>query len=199
MSNTHRSQGTDTGHHCSRRDKERDAMVRQGIQLVNHLADEYVGRCLDYDDLVQEGSLGLIRAVESYLPYYSSEDNEFSEYASSWIRHFMIRAIINRKCLRAYIIHGLAEIEGKAVSCYDMDDRKRTLAKQVDSVLDMLSHEEECSLWEHVERSIEKQVKFGGRSIWEKRAFLALCKAEFRDSEQARELLKEVLESPEEE
>lgn len=60
----------------------RDRMVQSNIRLVNALARRYKGGALPHLDLVQEGVLGLMRAVEKYEP---SRNVRFSTYATWWI------------------------------------------------------------------------------------------------------------------
>lgn len=67
-------------------------LVQANLRLVVSIAKKYIGQGVLFMDLVQEGSLGLIRAAEKYD--YSKEF-KFSTYATWWIKQTIIRAISN--------------------------------------------------------------------------------------------------------
>jgi RNA polymerase primary sigma factor len=70
----------------------RDHLTRANLRLVVRLARGYVGRGLALDDLIAEGNLGLLRAVEGFDP---SLGIRFSTYASYWIKQSIKRALVN--------------------------------------------------------------------------------------------------------
>src|SRR5437016_1725482 len=70
----------------------RDQMVRANLSLVVNIARSYLNRGLALEDLIAEGNLGLMRAVEGFDP---SLDIRFSTYASYWIKQSIKRAVIN--------------------------------------------------------------------------------------------------------
>jgi RNA polymerase primary sigma factor len=70
----------------------RDQMVRANLRLVVKIARGYAGKGLSLQDLIAEGNLGLLRAVEGFDP---SMNIRFSTYASYWIKQSIKRAVIN--------------------------------------------------------------------------------------------------------
>jgi RNA polymerase primary sigma factor len=68
----------------------RDHMARANLRLVISLAAKYLGRGLALEDLVAEGNLGLMRAVEGYDP---SKETRFVTYASFWIKQSLRSAV----------------------------------------------------------------------------------------------------------
>ena len=70
----------------------RDQMIRANLRLVVNIARGYSGKGLSLQDLIEEGNLGLLRAVEGFDP---SIGTRFSTYASYWIKQSIKRALIN--------------------------------------------------------------------------------------------------------
>lgn len=87
----------------------RDRMVRANLRLVVNIARGYTGKGLTLQDLIEEGNLGLLRAVEGFDPAMGTR---FSTYASYWIKQSIKRALINSaKTIRipAYMVELLSK------------------------------------------------------------------------------------------
>src|SRR5271166_3508125 len=87
----------------------RDRMVRANLRLVVNIARSYTGKGLGLQDLIEEGNLGLLRAVEGFDP---TMNTRFSTYASYWIKQSIKRALVNTaKTIRipAYMVELLAK------------------------------------------------------------------------------------------
>jgi RNA polymerase primary sigma factor len=97
-------------HRIARGDTEaRDQMVRANLRLVVNIARGYTGKGLALQDLIEEGNLGLLRAVEGFDP---NMNTRFSTYASYWIKQSIKRALVNTaKTIRipAYMVELLAK------------------------------------------------------------------------------------------
>src|SRR6476619_5086340 len=89
--------------------RARDRMVRANLRLVVNIARAYTGKGLSLQDLIEEGNLGLLRAVEGFDPGMGTR---FSTYASYWIKQSIKRALINcAKTIRipAYMVELLSK------------------------------------------------------------------------------------------
>ncbi len=89
--------------------RARDRMVRANLRLVVNIARGYTGKGLGLQDLIEEGNLGLLRAVEGFDPRMGTR---FSTYASYWIKQSIKRALINSaKTIRipAYMVELLSK------------------------------------------------------------------------------------------
>ncbi|OGT56799.1 MAG: RNA polymerase sigma factor RpoS [Gammaproteobacteria bacterium RIFCSPHIGHO2_12_FULL_42_10] len=85
----------------------RRIMIESNLRLVVKIARHYYNRGLEFSDLIEEGNLGLLRAVDKFDP---SRGFRFSTYATWWIRQTIERAIMNQTRTIRLPIHVLREL-----------------------------------------------------------------------------------------
>lgn len=106
--------------------RARDRMVRANLRLVVNIARGYTGKGLGLQDLIEEGNLGLLRAVEGFDPEMGTR---FSTYASYWIKQSIKRALINSaKTIRipAYMVELLSKWRRASIRLTDELKRNPT-------------------------------------------------------------------------
>src|SRR5437773_1132644 len=113
----------------------RDQMVRANLRLVVNIARSYTGKGLGLQDLIEEGNLGLLRAVEGFDP---SMNTRFSTYASYWIKQSIKRALVNTaKTIRipAYMVELLDKMDKREATVlrmrFGLDDEEPKTLKEI--------------------------------------------------------------------
>ena len=71
----------------------RQRMIESNLRLVISIGKRYTNRGIPFSDIIEEGNLGLIKAVEKFDP---NKGFRFSTYASWWIQQYITRAIVNQ-------------------------------------------------------------------------------------------------------
>jgi len=114
----------------------RQRMIKSNLRLVVKVARAYVRRGLPLLDLIEEGNLGLIRAVEKFDP---DRGCRFSTYATWWIRQSVERAIMNQCRTVRLPIHVIRELTIYLRTSRELEQRnsRRPTAEEVAATLDI--------------------------------------------------------------
>ena len=99
------------------KEEAKKQLVQANLRLVVSIAKRYIGQGVLFMDLVQEGSLGLIKAAEKF-DY--KKNFKFSTYATWWIKQTIIRAISNHSRTIRIPVHMLEKIRRYKKACADI-------------------------------------------------------------------------------
>ncbi|TLN04027.1 sigma-70 family RNA polymerase sigma factor [bacterium] len=109
----------------------RKAMIESNLRLVVKIAKRYINRGLPFTDLIEEGNIGLIKAVERFK---ADKGCRFSTYATWWIRQSIERALTNQVSTIRLPVHVSDDL-----------DRLRRAGEKISRKTDRLAtHEELC-------------------------------------------------------
>lgn len=159
------------GHHAKK------AMISSNLRLVIHIAKRYQNRGLSFQDLIQEGSLGLVRAVEKFDP---EKGFKFSTYSTWWIKQSILRAIADQsRTIRLPVhVHDLLNSIKKHTrelhSEYGRAPTDAEVAARMDLTLQKLRFLKDCSRPAmSMEASRQANGKKGGSSGAQKEVVVA--------------------------
>jgi RNA polymerase nonessential primary-like sigma factor len=127
----------------------RQKMIERNLRLVVNIAKHYLNRGVPLLDLVEEGNLGLMHALDKFDP---ERGFRFSTYATWWIRQNIERAIMNQSRTIRLPVHVIKELnlvlrakrhlESQAECEANIEDIAHLLGKPVDEVRSVLTHNE---------------------------------------------------------
>jgi RNA polymerase primary sigma factor len=118
----------------------RDTIVTHNLRLVASVTKRYVGRGLPFEDLYQEGSLGLIKAIDlfDYTKGY-----KFSTYAIWWIRQAIARSLANNSRTIRIPVHvdlNVRRIE-RAISSFEMENGRTPTTEELSKMTNISINE----------------------------------------------------------
>ncbi len=115
-------------------ERARQRLIEKNLRLVVSVAKKYRGYGLPFEDLIQEGNIGLMKAVEKYDP---DRGFRFSTYATWWIRQAVQRSVIDKgRTIRVPVhmaerIRKMGRAFGELLSEYGRDPTEEEIAERL--------------------------------------------------------------------
>jgi RNA polymerase sigma factor (sigma-70 family) len=131
--------------------KAKEEMIESNLGLVYFIARRYAGRGVPFEDLVQEGTVGLVRAVDKFD---RSRGVRFSTYAVTWIRHALIDALGQARTIR--VPKRAAELNGAPRVTASLDEQ---VGEEGAFLRELVADPDPVDPWRHVdERETIRQM-----------------------------------------